>query len=357
MTLLTLSALGNIYRYKLWRPKKLPLLVVHFSFLLIFVGAALTRYAGEEGTVHIREGQTVSRGVSYDHYFLVKLHKEGRVYRAEKKRIISPITKPGFSEVIKVGDGILTLRAVDYMPLAKVEIVPKKGGEPLVHIILEGGYDVVLRRGSVYDSRLFRFYFGEDPPEGERFIKVFFRDGKLFMVSDGAVEWFRMNGEKGGDIKAGEEFPLEQRKVYRREGIVFILLDALTEGELKVSKESIAGNLERHVSAMKLKLNYEGKEKTADLLFVKEGGFTYLPTRVDFGDAVLEIAYGQKEIKLPFSIKLEDFIIERYPGSNAPSSYESKVTVIDSERGKSFPYRIYMNHTLDYRGYRFFHPL
>jgi len=354
MTLLTLSALGNIYRYKLWRPKKLPLLVVHFSFLLIFVGAALTRYAGEEGTVHIREGQTVSRGVSYDHYFLVKLHKEGRVYRAEKKRIISPITKPGFSEVIKVGDGILTLRAVDYMPLAKVEIVPKKGGEPLVHIILEGGYDVVLRRGSVYDSRLFRFYFGEDPPEGERFIKVFFRDGKLFMVSDGAVEWFRMNGEKGGDIKAGEEFPLEQRKVYRREGIVFILLDALTEGELKVSKESIAGNLERHVSAMKLKLNYEGKEKTADLLFVKEGGFTYLPTRVDFGDAVLEIAYGQKEIKLPFSIKLEDFIIERYPGSNAPSSYESKVTVIDSERGKSFPYRIYMNHTLDYRGYRFF---
>jgi len=286
MTLLTLSALGNIYRYKLWRPRKLPLLVVHFSFLLIFAGAALTRYVGEEGTVHIREGQTVNRGVSYDHYFQIKLFRNGEIYEAEKKRILSPLTKPGFGEILKIGDGVLRLKAVDYMPLAKVEVVPKRGGEPIVHIILEGGYDVVLRKGSVYDSRLFRFYFGKEPPENERFmfrfyfgkeppenerfIKVFFKGDKLFMISDAPLEWFRMNGEKGGDVKAMEEFPLEQRKVYRREGIVFILLDALREGELKVSRESIQGNLERHVSAMKLRLNYEGKEKLADLIFVKE---------------------------------------------------------------------------------------
>ncbi len=354
MTLLTVSALGNIYRYRLWRPKKLPLLVVHFSFLLIFAGAALTRYVGEEGTVHIREGQTVNRGVSYDHYFRIKLFRNGEVYEAEKKRIVSPLTKPGFGEILKIGDGVLKLKAVDYMPLAKVEAVPKKGGEPIVHIILEGGYDVVLRKGSVYDSRMFRFYFGKEPPENERFVKVFFKGDKLYMVSDAPLEWFKMNGEKGGDVKAMEEFPLEQRKVYRREGIVFILLDALKEGELKISRENIRGNLERHVSAMKLRLNYEGKEKLTDLIFVKEGGFTYLPTRVELGDATLEIAYGQKEMKLPFSLKLEDFIIERYPGSNAPSSYESKVVVIDKEKGKTFPYRIYMNHTLDYRGYRFF---
>jgi len=353
MTLLTLSALGNIYRYRLWKPKKIPLLTVHLSFLLIFVGAALTRYVGEEGTVHIREGQTVNRGVSYDHYFQVKLYKDGEVYTAQKRKIISPLTKPGFSELLKVGDSVLKLKAVEYMPLAKVEVVPKQGGEPIVHIILEGGYDVVLREGSVYDSRMFRFYFG-DPPEKDRYIKVFFKGDKLYMVSDGPVEWFRMNGEKGGDIKAGEEFPLEQRKVYRREGIVFILLDAVKEGELKISRENIAGNLERHVSAMKLRLNYEGKEKLADLIFVKEGGFTYLPTKVNFGDALLEIAYGQKVMELPFAMKLEDFVIERYPGSNAPSSYESRVIVIDEKEGKSFPYRIYMNHTLDYKGYRFF---
>ncbi len=354
ITLITLSALGNIYRYKLWRPKKLPLFAVHFSFLLIFAGAALTRYVGEEGTVHIREGQTVNKLVSYDHYFHVKLQKEGKTYTDSKKRIISPITKPGFGEVFTLGDNVVKIEAVDYMPIAKVEVVPKKDGNPVVHLVLEGGYDVPLKPGSVYDARLFRFYFGKEPPEGERFIKVFFKGEKPYMVSDGVVEWFKMNGEKGGDIIAGEEFPLEQRKVYRREGIVFIFLDSLKEGDFKITREKIKGNLERHISALKLKVNYNGKEKVADLVFVKEGGFTYLPTRLEFGDASLEIAYGQKVKELPFYIKLEDFVIERYPGSNAPSSYESKVVVIDREKGKTFPYRIYMNHTLDYRGYRFF---
>ncbi len=54
---------------------------------------------------------------------------------------------------------------------------------------------------------------------------------------------------------------------------------------------------------------------------------------------------------LPFSIRLDDFIIERYPGSNSPSGFKSTVTVIDD---KGFSYDIYMNHILKYRGYRFF---
>ncbi len=354
LTMITLSALVNIYRFKLWRPQKFPLFLVHLSFLFIFAGAALTRYIGEEGTVHIREGQTVNRGVSYDHYFIVKVSENGQVAKGEKKRIISPLTDPGFEEIIRVGNGLVTLKAIDYIPSAKIEAVPHKGGEPIVHIVLEGGYDVILREGSVYDSRLFRFYFGKEPPEKDRFIKVYFKGDKLYMVSDAPIEWFKMNGERGGEIKPLEEVPLEPRRVYRREGIVFILLDALKEAKLNIKEETVYGNRERQYSALKLEVNYKGKKKVTDLIFVKEGGFTYIPSKLNFEDATVEIAYGQKEIRLPFAIKLEDFIIERYPGSNAPSSYESKVVVIDEEMGKVFPYRIYMNHTLDYRGYRFF---
>lgn len=57
-------------------------------------------------------------------------------------------------------------------------------------------------------------------------------------------------------------------------------------------------------------------------------------------------------VTLPFSLKLNDFVMERYYGSNAPSSYESHVTVIDHD--KSFDYTISMNHTLVYKGYKFF---
>ncbi len=61
---------------------------------------------------------------------------------------------------------------------------------------------------------------------------------------------------------------------------------------------------------------------------------------------------GNKTITLPFALKLDDFIVERYPGSNSPSGFRSLVTVIDGK--EQIPFSIYMNHILPYRGYRFF---
>jgi cytochrome c-type biogenesis protein CcsB len=66
------------------------------------------------------------------------------------------------------------------------------------------------------------------------------------------------------------------------------------------------------------------------------------------------VAQGLGHITLPFELHLEDFVLERYPGSHSPSSYSSHVVVRDSEKGRDFPYHIYMNHILKYRGWRFF---
>ena len=57
-------------------------------------------------------------------------------------------------------------------------------------------------------------------------------------------------------------------------------------------------------------------------------------------------------VKLGFKIKLDKFVMRKYPGSMMPSSYDSYVTVIDGK--KSFPFHIYMNHILVYKGYRFY---
>ncbi len=55
-----------------------------------------------------------------------------------------------------------------------------------------------------------------------------------------------------------------------------------------------------------------------------------------------------------FSVKLDKFVIKRYPGSMQPSSYDSYVEVIDKKDNKRFSYHIYMNHILVYKGYRFY---
>lgn len=57
--------------------------------------------------------------------------------------------------------------------------------------------------------------------------------------------------------------------------------------------------------------------------------------------------------KLPFEIKLTDFKLARYPGNNAPSTYESFIEVY--EDGKLVkPFHIYMNNILVHKGFRFY---
>ena len=55
-----------------------------------------------------------------------------------------------------------------------------------------------------------------------------------------------------------------------------------------------------------------------------------------------------------FEIRLDRFVMHKYPGSMMPSSYDSFVTVIDKARHKKFKFHIYMNHILVYRGYRIY---
>ena len=99
-----------------------------------------------------------------------------------------------------------------------------------------------------------------------------------------------------------------------------------------------------------LNVNYNVMSKKVSLL----GGRGYInnPKRITIDDLDFYLSYGSDEIQLPFSIKLNDFIAEKYPGTeNSYSSFKSKVTVEDDV---VFDYDIFMNNILNYKGYRFF---
>ncbi|MDO6806715.1 hypothetical protein Q4595_29925, partial [Wenyingzhuangia sp. 1_MG-2023] len=44
----------------------------------------------------------------------------------------------------------------------------------------------------------------------------------------------------------------------------------------------------------------------------------------------------------------------KYPGSESSAYYASEDTLIDEENNNTFDFRKFMNHILDYRGYKFF---
>ncbi len=56
----------------------------------------------------------------------------------------------------------------------------------------------------------------------------------------------------------------------------------------------------------------------------------------------------------PYSITLQKFTHERYPGTEIPKDFSSRVTLIDPERSENRDVLIYMNHPLRYRGETFY---
>ncbi len=69
-------------------------------------------------------------------------------------------------------------------------------------------------------------------------------------------------------------------------------------------------------------------------------------------DTTYTFSYAPQQIPLPFSIRLDSFNMERYPGSQSPSSFSSYVHITEGKN--SYPYHIYMNNILSVQGYRIY---
>ena len=57
---------------------------------------------------------------------------------------------------------------------------------------------------------------------------------------------------------------------------------------------------------------------------------------------------------LPFTMQLDTFYINYYPGTDAPSDYVSRVSCMKSENESALQAEISMNRVLDFQGYRFY---
>jgi cytochrome c-type biogenesis protein CcsB len=58
--LLTVNLVGRVFKLKLYQPKKFTIFLFHIAFVIMILGAAITRYFGVEGSMHIREGESSS---------------------------------------------------------------------------------------------------------------------------------------------------------------------------------------------------------------------------------------------------------------------------------------------------------
>ena len=348
--LLLLSLIWQMISNKLYKRNKLTIFLFHWAFVFIIIGAGITRYFGFEGTMHIRENMTQNRCVTNDNYINLELKDSlGNVlYSNIEKLIITPVKRDNYREYLDINDIRYKLILKRFVPNAIETIVDALDGEPIVALILSNGTSVseriFLKQGDIKEYNNLKIGFSEDEFLD---IKISFDGNKFFIESNKTINEFNMRTKYSSSHSLSEKILLEQSNIYKI-GVLSIVPDISSKkGRVKVINVN-SSKYPKNKQALIFELSNDNDVLEFNL-FLDDSKAELL-----IDNSTLNITYGALSVYLPFSLKLSDFILERYPGSNSPSSYKSEVVLIDKNEGLKKNYSIFMNHVLKYKGWRFY---
>lgn len=362
--------IANIFKYRMFRPEKISILTFHLAFIIMIIGAAVTRFFGFEGIMLIREGQTVQHIYSADPYFTVNVSDDKHSSGYELLAFMSEGFDNHFDEEIPLKDNAgnvkknIRVEYVDYRKNLVDSLVQNDsiketalgfattGMEP--DFVAEGGF---LMLGDIALS-----YEKEDAMPGVHVWK----EGNKFRMKSAmglrslAMTQMRAIRESGGEVPDSmysivmpdSVITLEQATLYNVQGQQFVLKEIkknakkiLVKSPVKDSGldylyvQLISGNKKSHVIPIPGGIGRIAENVAVNLRWQ---GLNF------------KLAYGSKVIEMPFKVKCRDFQLDRYSGSNSPSSFASELTIIDEVNNKKFDKRLFMNHVIDYGGYRLF---
>ena len=352
--LLIINLSGQIFIYKLYKKKKLTVLIFHLSFIIIIAGAAITRYTGYEGRVHIREGHAVSYGLTSDKYMSLDIYNStDELLLNHAERVM--VTNSSLGKFYKDGEinNIpFSVRYSRYIPNASESVVDSEDGQPIIQLLITRGRVfrevIYLREGESrsYDNLSIGFNADEISD-----LNIMLDTDTFSIISSLSLAKLSMMTRETDSIPAGEKAEFREMLIYFTPHYRIVPQKLSKSGSVVpvgVDQEStITGK-----DAFEIELRY-GTE--FDKLYVYDIYNGDIDTSaIMFDDKKFVVSYGPEKIQFPFSITLNDFILERYPGSSSPSGYRSEVVLIDKENSVNMPYSIFMNNILKYRGYRFY---
>lgn len=358
MVFFVINFIGNIFRYKLLRKKKWTTLLLHLSFILILVGAWVTRYIGEEGIMPIREGEVENTMLSEKTYLSTFIDGEidGEPLRKKQDFNINlgPAITAGKTIKTDYNGTPVKIEFLEFIQGAEEGVVEDETGDYFLKIVEAGEgnrHDHFLKAGEVANIHNILFAFNKQT------------DGAINIVGNNEVgftitspfegDWMRMADQEKGQLTVDSIQDLQLRSLYNVGGMQFVIPDPAIKGRYDlVQKEMVTKN---DPDGIFVQVTANGETKKLGLLGGK--GYQMDMKKLSVGDFEVYMSYGSKDVELPFALKLNDFIAKKHPGTEGrpqPSyeSFMSQVEVVDGSN--SYPYDIYMNHVLDHKGYRFF---
>lgn len=364
LAFLCINLIANIFRYQMYKREKIALFTFHLSFIIIIIGAAITRFFSYEGLMLIREGTASDFIYLSEPHLWFRINDGKMQYVYNDKLYLSEVTNNNFD--INVGD------FPNHKSTIRIEFIGFKARQIdtlLIKDSIKGHVLDIVTNGkqSNYLGKNKFMMLGDIPLSYEKKnsapgIDIVEQNGELMFSTKLPMQYLPMSEmrkvrESGAAISdslyvkipVDTLVPLLPTTLYLIQGQQFVFNRKIDHA--KMTKMS-SGKKDVGTDILTLRVTDGTESRIVEL----EGGMGQMPEAEVFvlNGLQYEMKYGSTEKKLPFSIACRDFILDKYPGSDVASSFASEVTVIDDKKKYRHDQRIFMNHVMDYGGYRFF---
>jgi len=335
-------------KFKMYKLKKLTIFLFHFAFIIIILGAGITRFVSYEGVMHIREGQTSNKIISYTTQVNIEISNDSLMNKVKIPVNFNSFSDNEFNEIIEFDGCNFNFTLKHFVPNAIENIITEEEGSPIAlfsYFKNNVKKDFVIKYGEskIVDNQKFTFGL---MPLIDAFNLEYIND-TLFFLSNNNITYQNIGDTLVNTILAKEKSQLIENRMYVWNNNTLIFKKLYPH-----AKTSLHSSKNKGLSALILNISKEKTEK--ELIIFGDGGYKGQAKQILLDNYKINVSYGSKEIELPFSITLNDFVLKRYPGSSSPAAYESFITLTDAKKSIKKEHKIFMNNVLEYGGYRFF---
>lgn len=360
---LGMNLIANTFRYKMWAREKIAMLAFHLSFIIILIGAAVTRFVSFEGTMIIKEGTSADFIYTSEPHVLIYAEnpKTGTSSTIAEKKYLSEITDNSFTLSDQIDGKPYDLEYVDFISKAKDSLIVNANFKTTaLELVTEGmnsnflgENDLIMVNGIPVSYEKpgmnsgIRLRSKGDSVELNSFMPM--RYLPMTEMRKARQSGMPISDSLYTQVPADVWVTMKERTLYSFGNQQIVLKHKISHAQKRLIHTP---NKNMGTDYLTVRFNFNGKSKLVRL----EGGMGALPVpdRFEMDGYIFQLEYGSIRKPLPFSIFCRDFILDKYPGSESPSSYASELTIDDKELKYKRDQRVFMNNVMDYRGYRFF---
>ena len=164
VVLLVINFSYNIKRYGLFSKRKISILLIHLGFIVVILGAGITRYIGFEGVMIIQEGESINYIYSSEPYLQVYATDSVKQYTGSKQLYFTPVTSNAFDFEIDFHDKKqINISYLDYVYNAEKVISPStESGKKILELTLPGRQVAYIKEGEVFQQGKLVISFNND---------------------------------------------------------------------------------------------------------------------------------------------------------------------------------------------------